>query len=226
MEREKKVEDKPLKRTETNGKTARESGESPGRLTRSRKEIFEKSTRSISTRSGKQINKPAPTMLIEAQPMRTRISGGKSYKTAGDKSDTVSDESRDKQRSNSVHGNTSGVNVSKISAAAIPRKEASRQPVNESASGKTPNNSSVPVSEPSGIFQRTSLVGGISRKQPTDSSKLPGRLPCHHHSAPNLQNTTGISESFIRSIIIRWSPKWFDECGMSMLMLMLLLDID
>ena len=51
-----------------------------------------------------------------------------------------------------------------------------------------------------------------SGKQSFDSSAQFTRQSSHH-TGGNLQNTTNVTESFIKSIITRWSPKWFDECG-------------
>ena len=218
---EKKSGDKVLKRTQTHEKSGRESEESQGRLTRSRKDILEKSARGISTRSGKQTNKEIPTMLIEAQPMRTRISGGKSYKTASDKNEPVADGSRTSKGtrpSGATSANTSSFSMNKSSTVPQSRNTRSnKQPVKSENSGKTHSKSSVPVSEPSSIFQRALLVSiqhkaNTSGKQSVDSSRQ-FTHQSSHHTGRNLQNTTNITESFIKSIITRWSPKWFDECG-------------
>ena len=79
---------------------------------------------------------------------------------------------------------------------------------------KTRSSNSTPVQEANSVFQRVPL----NTIQPVVSGVKPNNRPptirsSSHHVPPDLVNTTNISESFIKSIITRWSPKWFDECG-------------
>ena len=183
-------------------------------MTRSRKEILLSSARGILTRSGRQTNKEAPSLLIDAQPIRTRISGGRAYKTASDKSDSNSNTSRvTKAKAPADTSRLSGTTPNKTSI--TPRSNRSSElPATDCKAGKTRSSHSTPVQDVNSLFQRVPL----KTIQPVVSGLKPNNHPptirsSSHHIPPDLVNSTNISEGFIKSIITRWSPKWFDECG-------------
>ena len=184
-------------------------------MTRSRKEILQNSARGILTRSARQTNKEAPSRLIDAQPIRTRISGGKAYKTASDKNDSNSNTSRmvAKAKGPADTSRLSGTTPNKTSI--TPRSNRSSElPLTDCKPGKTRSSNSTPVQDVNSLLQRVPL----KTIQPIVSGVKPDNHPptirsSSHHAPPDMMNSTNISEGFIKSIIARWSPKWFDECG-------------
>ena len=210
------------KRLETQRKTIDMSKELPARVvTRSRREILESSLSGISTRSGKKTNKQTLARLIDAQPMRSRISGGRAYKTASDKSDTVATQGRTSKENKGLPNSDIATNVNKKTLLATSTSRNTRfigPPELSNKSGNIGSNCSTSTREPNGFFQRApqtaiQSIDNISRKQSSDSS-VPVSRCSSYHAALDLQNRTNITESFVKSVITRWSPKWFDECGM------------
>ena len=188
-------------------------------MTRSRKEILQSSARGILTRSGRQTNKEAPSLLIEAQPIRTRISGGKAYKTASDKSDSNSNTSRVTKAKGPVDTSRLGGTTPNKTSITPRSNRSSELPATDCKAGKTRSSHSTPVQDVNSLFQRVPL----KTIQPVVSGVKPNNHPptirsFSHHAPPDLVNSTNISEGFIKSIIARWSPKWFDECGKKIVM--------
>ena len=156
--------------------------------------------------------------LIDARPLRSRISGGAAYKTASDTPSTpLSSEIRPTRQTRPAQQENIGgkqIGFGAYSGAHRTSEQDTRSSRPERLVGLA---SRAIQPTPGGLYSRVPFssvqTNTTSGPRPTRSPVPLSRSLSLSYQAPDLTHNPQINVNFLKSVITRWSPKWFDESG-------------